>query len=196
MSKLILSSCDFRNPSAKQVIVENLKKPLPEIKVLFIPNERPTRNQIHSGRFERIVSEYGFSPANILIFDYYDPEKFINLDIDLLYISGGNTFKTMRRLRACGFDKEIVRYIEMGVDYVGGSAGAHIMEKDMTHVKAYDSLPATMNDLSGLGLIDGYIICHYCPERETLYKELADAGCLPIYPLTNDDSIVIEYNAK
>lgn len=41
--KLILSSCDVGNPASKQVILENLEKPIDRCKVWFFPNEHPQR---------------------------------------------------------------------------------------------------------------------------------------------------------
>ena len=43
--KLILSSCDFINENSKQVILDNLDKKLSECKVLFIPNEKATKEK-------------------------------------------------------------------------------------------------------------------------------------------------------
>lgn len=49
--KLILSSCDFRNDSAKKIIIDNLSKPIEQCKVLFFPNEKATYEAIHSEKY-------------------------------------------------------------------------------------------------------------------------------------------------
>ena len=48
---------------------------------------------------------------NITVFDYYAPEDFKNLQIDALYMSGGNTFQMMYRLRKHNVVDTIINYI-------------------------------------------------------------------------------------
>lgn len=137
------------------------------------------------------MQEFGFARDNIIVFDYYNAQQFINLDLDTIYISGGNTFATLDRLRKCNFESEIVRYIKNGAIYIGGSAGAHIASQSIEHVSAFDSVPEGMTEFSGLGLFDGILICHYTEERKDLYNRLKADGKYKIYPLTNDDSLVV-----
>ena len=189
--KLILSSCDFRNERSRKVITDNLNKPISKCRLLFIPNEKATFEAIHSQLYYSRMEEFGFSKENIRIFDYYNADKFTDLNIDIIYISGGNTFATIKRIRECGFDKEIVRYVKEGAIYIGGCAGAHIASQSIDHVRAYDSVPEGMNDFSGLGLFDGILICHYTEERKPLYEKLKNDGQYNVVALTDDDSLVV-----
>lgn len=148
--KLILSSCDFRNDNAKKTIIDNLSKPIDQCKLLFIPNEKATYEAIHSEKYFLRMQEFGFTRDNIAVFDYYDAQQFINLDLDIIYISGGNTFATLKRIKDCGFDKEIIRYVKSGVLYIGGSAGAHIATQSIEHIAAFDFIPDGMNEFKGL----------------------------------------------
>lgn len=136
--KLILSSCDFRNEKSKRVIVENLPCPIDKCKLLFIPNENATAEAISGNVYYDRMQEFGFRKENVYVFDYNNPDKFRNLDIDVIYISGGNTFGTLDKIRKCNFDKDIINYVKSGVVYIGGSAGAHIASKDIKHVEKYD----------------------------------------------------------
>lgn len=189
--KIILSSCDFRNDASKQTIIDNLNKPIDQCKLLFFPNEKATQELIHSDLYYLRMEEFGFKKNNVFVFDYYDSEKFVGLNIDVVYISGGNTFKTLQRLRDCGFDKEIVRYVQSGAVYIGGSAGAHIASKSIEHVSAFDSVPEGMTDFNGLGLFDGIFICHYTDDRKAIYDELKSQGKYNVVALRNDESILI-----
>ncbi len=135
--KLILSSCDFRNANAKKTIIYNLNKPIDKCKLLFIPNEKATYETIHSEKYFLRMQKFGFARDNIAVFDYYNPQQFIDLDLDVIYISGGNTFATLKRIKKSGFDKEIIRYVKSGVIYIGGSAGAHIVTQNIEHIAAY-----------------------------------------------------------
>lgn len=137
------------------------------------------------------MQEFGFDEDNIRIFDYYNPKRFIGIDIDVIYISGGNTFATLKRIKDCGFDREIIRYVKSGVIYIGGSAGAHIITQNIEHVAAFDSIPDGMNDFNGLGLLDGILICHYTMERKELYDKLISKNKYKVYTLSDDESLVV-----
>ena len=189
--KLILSSCDFRNESSRQAIIDNLDKPIDRCRLLFIPNEKATYEGIHSAKYYLRMQEFGFDEDNIRIFDYYNPKRFIGLDIDVIYTSGGNTFATLKRIKDCGFDREIIRYVKSGVIYIGGSAGAHIITQNIEHVAAFDSIPDGMNDFNGLGLLDVILICHYTMERKELYDKLISKNKYKVYTLSDDESLVV-----
>ena len=190
--KLILSSCDFINENSKQVIIDNLDKELSECKVLFIPNEKATKEKINSNKYYERLKTDGFeNKNNIYIFDESRPNDFRNLDIDLIYVSGGNTFATLDKLRKCDFDKEIVNYVNKGVTYIGGSCGAQIVTSNIKHVEAFDENYVNMEDFKGLCLFDGILFCHYDESRKKNYDEALN-GKYKVYKLTDDDSIVIK----
>ena len=193
--KLILSSCDFRNDNTKNTIIENLDKSIEKCKLLFIPNEKATFETIHSEKYYFRMQECGFKRENIFVFDFWNPQDFFELDIDIVYISGGNTFETIKRIKECGFDKEIIRYVKSGAIYIGGSAGAHIASKNIEHVSSFDSVPDDFNDFNGLGLFDGVLICHYTADRKAIYDKLYQEGKYKVYALTEDDSLVINDEA-
>jgi peptidase E/2-polyprenyl-3-methyl-5-hydroxy-6-metoxy-1,4-benzoquinol methylase len=189
--KLILSSCDFRNEKSKKTIIDNLSKPIDQCKLLFIPNEKATHEAIHSEKYFLRMQEFGFTKDNIAVFDYYNEQQFINLDLDIIYISGGNTFATLKRIKDCGFDKEIIRYVRSGVLYIGGSAGAHIATQSVAHIAAFDPIPDGMTDFKGLGLFDGIIFCHYTEEHKALYDKLKSEGKYKVFALRDEDSLVV-----
>lgn len=188
--KLILSSCDFHNPNSKKCIADNIEKPLAECKILFIPNETASKKAIRSEKYYLQLMGYGFVRENIYVFDYYDAASFYDLDIDLLYIGGGNTFQTLDRLKKRNFTDEIIRYIKSGVIYIGGSAGAHIVSRNIEHVLMYDNNKTNVTDFEALGLFDGIFICHFCAAREEHYGQLKAISQYKVYSLTNDESIL------
>ncbi len=190
--KLILSSCDFKNDNSKQFILNNIPKPLEDIRVLFMPDECASKKEILSDKFyDRLVS-FGFKRENITVLNYYDADSFKNLDIDMLYLSGGNTFSIMHRIRKHGFNTAMVDYIKNGVIYVGGSAGAHIVSANIEHVSKYDQNTIKITDFSGLNLFDGILICHFSNERQAHFEALKTRGKYNVVALSNDDSLLIE----
>ena len=188
--KLILSSCDFGNPTSFEFIIEHLDKPISECKVLYFPNEKVTPEKIKSGKYESRVAAFGFQRKNIYVANYFEPTPFFHLEIDVIYISGGNTFGTMKMIRDSGFDKSIINYVQNGVIYIGGSAGAHIATADISHVAKYDQDTFGLNDFSGLGLYQGILNCHYTEARKADYEHFIKHGNHPI-ALSDSDSVII-----
>lgn len=195
--KLILSSCDFDNENSKRRIIENIDKPLSENKVLFIPNEKATKESINSDKYYKRLESKGFSINNIYIFDEENANKFIDLDIDIIYVSGGNTFATMNKIKRTNFDKAIINYINKGVIYIGGSCGAHIVSKNIEHIAMFDENYCDLVDMNGLDIFDGIIIPHCEAEeynlklREDLYKKLVKDDNYKVYKLTNDETLLV-----
>ena len=190
--KLILSSCDFGNPTSARFIIENLCKPISDCKVLYLPNEKVTLEKIKSGKYEARVAAFGFQKKNVYVANYFEPSQFFNLDIDVVYISGGNTFGTMKLIRDSGLDKAIVDYIQRGVIYIGGSAGAHIATADISHVAKYDKDTFGLTDFSGLGLYNGILICHYTEDRKADFDTLNSLDKYRVIALCDDQSIIIK----
>ena len=190
--KLILSSSDFGNPISAQFIKDNLDKPIGDCKVLYFPNEKATEERIKSDMYYNRVSAFGFQKQNITVFNYYEPFGYDNLDIDAIYISGGNTFGTIKRIREANADKLIIDYVNKGAVYIGGSAGAHIASADISHVSRYDTNTHGVTDMSGFGLFKGILICHYNDDRAKHFNELKANNSFEVVPLKDGENIVVK----
>ena len=193
MSKILLSSCDFRNGESAKCIYDNLPHLIGQCKVLYFPNEKATEEAIKSKKFYQRLSEFGFSQENIYVFNYFSPAEFdANTHIDVIYISGGNTFGTLKRIKESRAEKVILDCLSRGAMYIGGSAGAHIASRSIQHVSKYDVDTYGLTDFSGLRLFDGILICHYSDLREQDYMALIEAGEQNIIKLRDQDFIVFE----
>lgn len=190
--KLILSSCDFLNSNSRKCILDNITKPLYKCKVLFIPNEPYLINNLD--KYYKRLELDGFKKENLYIYNENESEKFENLDIDLIYIGGGNTFYTLNKIRKKDFDKSIINYLKNGVIYIGGSCGAHIVTSNIEHVLHFDNNFVGIADFDGLNLFKGIIIPHYSKSREYVYQKLLKDNKYKVYSLTDDDSIVVNDN--
>ena len=124
------------------------------------------------------------------IFDDEIPERFAELDIDYLHISGGNTFQMLDRIKKCGADRLILRYLQRGVSYIGGSAGAHIVTRNIEHLLPINGNPTGISDFQGLGVFEGILFCHFTQERRPLYEKAVSEGKYPVSTLTDEESIV------
>ena len=189
---LILSSCDFGNQNSAKIIYDNLPKPISECKVLFFPNEKATPEKIESGKYKSRLAAFGFQKNNIYVANYFQPESIFYIDVDVIYISGGNTFGTMKRIRESGLDHVILDLVHNGATYIGGSAGAHIATADLSHVKKYDQDTFELTDFSGLGLYKGILICHYSEARKKDLEHLRSSSVYDVHALSDQDSIVVK----
>ncbi|MGL4737043.1 MAG: Type 1 glutamine amidotransferase-like domain-containing protein [Cellulosilyticaceae bacterium] len=190
---LILTSSDFGNETSKKFIIDHLTKPIEQCKVLFFPNEKATKEMIQSDKYIHWMQSRGFIKENITIFDYTRPQHFANLALDCIHISGGNTFYTLERLRQCHADQLILDYITQGVTYIGGSAGTHLLTKNLKHLIPFDKDVPDHFDFDGLGLFDGILFCHYSDARKVYCEKALNQSPYPVYKLTDEEGIVISY---
>lgn len=79
MSKIILSSCDFRNIESAKGIYDNLPAPIQQCKVLYFPNEKATEDAIKSQKFHSRLSEFGFEKNNIYVYNFFLPPNLIRI---------------------------------------------------------------------------------------------------------------------
>lgn len=52
----------------------------------------------------------------------------------------------MDRIKQCGFNIDIVEYVNKGVVYIGVSAGTHIASKEVEHMIPFDGKQTGIND--------------------------------------------------
>lgn len=92
-------------------------------------------------------------------------------DVDAIYVAGGMADHLMAVLRGTGGDVVLAERVRAGLPYMGASAGAMIMGTSIESAIALDGPTEgiSLDDLSGLGLVDAVILPH------------AD-GQLPPYP--------------
>lgn len=189
--KLILTSTDFLTDNSRNKILSELKD-VSKCKILYIPNENATIEKIKSNKYYDRLQEYGFKRENIYVFNYEEPNKFKNLNIDAIYIGGGNTFSMLKILKDTKFDKEIIKYVKNGVTYIGGSAGAHIVTKNIKHVLPFDNNSVGLKDYNGLGLFDGILFCHYTDDRKKYVDDCKKRNKYNVSILRDDETIIYE----
>ena len=186
---LILSSCDFSSPAVCETIMNGLPNAAEECTVLYFPSEKASNKDVKSAKFKKRLEGYGFTRANVTVFNKNTPEKYFGLDFDVIYVGGGNTFSMLKTMRDTGFDKEIIRNVKNGALYIGGSAGAHIASINIEHVQPFDENEVGLTDFSGLGLFDGIFICHYSEERKPYYEKAVAENKYKVFTLADDEYI-------
>ncbi len=189
-TKIILTSTGFTNNEVVCKIKKILDTSFEETKVLIIPTAR--KNIYNKEKYANSFLDIGFKRDNLVFFDDEKANLFKQLDIDMIYVCGGNTFLLQKHILECGFDKEIKKYVANGVIYIGASAGSHIVTEDIEHVSYFDKNDVKIKDFKGLSLFDGILICHYDETRKDVYDKLKNKY-KNIY-LLNDTEILYKEN--
>lgn len=112
-------------------------------------------------REKRGLIEFGFSLDKIKLVKN-------RLDIasetpDFIYVPGGNPFKLLHSIKEMNIVNEIIDCVQNnGAMYVGVSAGADIVAKDIAYVlQLEDNNEIGNGDYKALGLILESVLCHY-----------------------------------
>lgn len=113
------------------------------------------------------------------------------MKLDCIHISDSNTFQTLDRIRNCNADKIITDYVNRGITYIGGSAGTHIVTKNIEHTLPFEEAVPQTFDFNGLGFFNGIIFCHYSNERKIYYEKALEEDKYRVYKLTDEECIVV-----
>ena len=137
---------------------------LSDKKLLIIPCASVNEEKAGAQAIEDALN-FGFKREHIFIFSvrsflilgriYTEPKY------DYIYVTGGNTFKLLHDLKECGYDKVLRKTIIEDATYIGSSAGAYLISKDVSHIQKYDENNYGIDDFSGLGILDARLICHF-----------------------------------
>ena len=185
---IVLSSKVFGDDIATKKLKDIIDKNFNKLRVLLIATPcLPYGPE----KYLNELLEHGFCKENIIVFNHEDAANYKNLNIDIVYVTGGNTFTGLKLIKECGFDKEIVNYINKNIIYIGRSAGAHLITKNIEHILDFDSNDVGLCDYNALGILDGILICHYDNTREEVYKRLLKNGKYNVYKLTNQEILHI-----
>lgn len=187
--KIILTSKGFENEIVFNKIISKINMKISEIKMLVIPTAR--KNEYNKEKYMKDYIKLGFNPQNIYFFDDEMPEKFKSLNIDVIYMCGGNTFTLKHYLKKSDFEKYIYNYLNNVVIYIGASAGSHIATSNIEHVLKFDENNEKESDMSGLNLYDGILICHYGLDRKDFYTELLKKG-KKVETLTDEEIMYLD----
>ena len=123
-------------------------------------------------------------------------EKIIKKN-DFIYITGGNTFFLLQELKRTGADEIVVNEVNSGKVYIGESAGAMILSKDLEYSKKLDSIKKAPNlkGFAALGLVDFYTVPHYnsAPFKKAAQNIIDNyEKFLDLSPISNKEAIWVE----
>lgn len=193
--KLFLTSAGITNKSIAGAVKKALGKPVSKAKVGFIPtaaNMEPGNKDWYIAQLNNL-QKFGFNHIDIIeiadrAVDYRKRLK----DMDMIFVSGGNTFHLLNEYRETGFGEWLQKALKNKV-YVGVSAGSIVM----TPTIAVASIPPRDNnflklkDLAGMGFVDFEVEPHCAGKRFKTIEKYAKKSDNPIYAIDDDGAVAL-----
>ncbi|MCX6732665.1 MAG: Type 1 glutamine amidotransferase-like domain-containing protein [Candidatus Roizmanbacteria bacterium] len=118
-------------------------------------------------------------------------------DIDVIFVSGGNTYYLLEKAQESGFLEIVNTLIEKGVIYVGSSAGSALACKTIEYIEDFDDKSITsLHSFNGFGSSNKLIMPHYGEQKyqhkfDDIMKRWRGKG-YEVVPLRNDQVYIIQ----
>jgi len=107
-------------------------------------------------------------------------------DIDIIIVTGGDTYHLLKHARACNFEKILKEKLSQGVMYLASSAGACICSPDIDYIAPMDSpIKAGLTDFTGFNIIPFAIVPHLNHPHMAGAAKLCMESCIK-----NNDMVV------
>lgn len=194
--KLLLSSAGLTNQSIAGALVDLVDKKAEEAKIGFIT----TAVNVEEGNKVWYISQlnnllkYGFKWIDVVDISAPGVDWKARLaTVDVIVVSGGNTFHLLDQMRRVGFAEWFKSVADQKV-YVGISAGTIVMTPSVAvaSVDNGDINWAGITDLTGLGFVD-FELSPHTPEyvsHEGNRKYVQDSGAV-LYGLDDQSAIKV-----
>lgn len=162
--KLLLTSAGLRNQDLANALTELVGKPAAETKVGFIP----TAENVEQGSKDFLLSQYdslrcyGYNWIDIIDPSADGTNWQERLEaVDVIFVSGGNTFYLLDQTRRTGLSEWLKQNIDDKV-YVGVSAGSIIVTPSIAvaSIDDGDENNIGLTDLAGLSFVDFEVSPH------------------------------------
>lgn len=202
MVKLLLTSTGFTNPNIGKRFATMLVKKPAKARVLLIPTAAYGSDCDQAvlgfvGASIKQLVDLGVRPEHLVIFDAENPPKRKQLiDIDVVYVCGGNTFFLLQKLRETKFDRIIRRLVKKGAIYVGVSAGSILPGPNINVAVPFDANGDLKDgDTTGLKLTKLVVSPHFQRKEKELIEELERKNNFKVTGIT-DSQAILEIDGK
>lgn len=209
--KLLLTSSGLSKRDIGFALQGMFDKHPSEVRVGFIPtaaNVEPYGKDWVIAQFGQL-QRYGFYQIDIvdIAADGVDWRRRL-ASVDMLWLSGGNTFYLLDQVRKTGFDKWLAENINRKTSkpdkskkgstflpetdekvYVGSSASTILVTPTIKIAEGADENVPGIKDLTGLGLVDFEINVHCDAAGLEATKEYADKSDYAVYALDDLSAI-------
>jgi len=191
MSKIFLTSSGLSNKKVMERFVKVVGGNLGEVAIITTASEEKENNKYCKLAFKQL-KEIGFD-----VVDFIDLEAEPNKDFskyDVIYVSGGNTFRLLKFARKANFKKTIQELFDRGGIYVGVSAGSYIMcpTIEASTWKNGDVNVVGLKDLIALNFVPFLLSVHYEPKYLEMIKRGASNSKYAVKILTDKQALFIQ----
>lgn len=174
-----------------------------DVSIAFIPAKSDKEGKYYT-RFKDYYSKYGFH--NFTYFDVdeeFNPNGLDNLfTSNVIYLSGGNTFRFIYNLKARGLMDKLKDYARRdNTTFIGVSAGSMIMTPTIRttaiyhqHKGDFDALNELgLADFTGLNLVDFEFVPHFSSDTKGQYvDEFIRGATSPVYGCPDGSGIIVQ----
>lgn len=192
--KLLLTSAGLSTRAIGETMQQMVGKPPSEVKVGMIPTAANVELNNKGWVVQQFLTlwRYGFYQIDIIDIsaDGVDWQTRLS-QVDVIYVSGGNTFHLLDQARKTGFDKWLKTALETKV-YVGGSASTILMTPsiEVASLEPGDENLVGLTDLTGLNFVDFEVEPHCDEARFATIGAYAKERPNPVYAI--DDATAVK----
>lgn len=194
--KLLLTSSGISNRTIAAALGDLSDKSPQESKVGFVPIAANAEGRNKDWLINQFLNlwRYGYNWIDIV-----DPTA-AGVDwearlagVDIVFLSGGNTFHLLNQVRKTGFDKWLNKSLSKKV-YVGGSASTILVTPtiEVASMPPGDPNLPSLKDLTGLGWVNFEIEPHCDKDRFALVEEYAANKPYPVYAIDDQSAVKVD----
>jgi peptidase E len=197
MVKLLLTSDGFKNPIIFEKFLEVVNKPASQITVfMVITSDREYAAYKNSAKRELV--NLGLKESNIKVFFVENSPQYSDLKyFDVFYFCGGDTFYLLEKIRNTKLDSMIKKFVEEpGKVFISSSAGSIIAGLNTEIAKIGDDAVVTLEDFTGLGLVDVMIHPHLEEHEKSEVDFYSKKYKLKAIPLKDGQALLVIGKSK
>lgn len=162
--------------------------------LLYIPIALREHKLFHGAEnwFRNVLKLHGRHKNIALeVWNELNKENFSDLGkFDAVYVGGGNTWNLMKEISESGFKEFLLKYIESGGIYYGGSAGAIICGARIDANE--DENTAGWRGITGMNILNGIsIVCHVKQSRLDELRNIAKEKKLHLLALAEGAGAIV-----
>ena len=192
MGKFILTSTGLSAPPIRAKI-NDLVALLPKNRAVIITTAAEDKEQNkYCLLAKQQLLELDFKEVLFLDLESENIQKLSNADV--IYVSGGNTFKLMKFARERNFGSVIKTVTNTNTLFIGVSAGSIILGKsiEIAGIAGGDANDVGLKDLSGFVLLNNDIHPHYVDTQEEEIKKYENKHNVKVLRITDNEAIMYD----
>ena len=197
VKNILLTSTGLEHKAIIDKFLAMIPKETGEMRFLFIPTASRTDEEKFYVRksFDQLLG-LGVKSDNIFWFDPDDISTHRDkMEIDCIYVCGGNPFFLLKKLKECGYYAKILEWANDGLLYIGVSAGSMIAAPDINYICWAEINDCGLEDTKGLAFITAGILPHYTDDFAKAAVLLREKG-FEVLPQSDSQAVAVQGENK